>query len=60
MKKLRYEARFDGLEALTAAIAKDCADARAFFGLTVPGSPAGTPPAAGSRDFATSATDRIS
>jgi len=60
MKKLRDEARFDGLEALTAAIAKDCADARAFFGLTVPGSPAGTPPAAGSRDFATSATDRIS
>lgn len=60
MKKLRDEARFDGLEALTAAIAKDCANARAFFGLTVPGSPAGTPPAAGSRDFATSATDRIS
>ncbi|MDR3382677.1 bifunctional riboflavin kinase/FAD synthetase [Cupriavidus basilensis] len=60
MKKLRDEARFDGLEALTAAIAKDSADARAFFGLTVPGSPEGTPPAAGSRDFATSATDRIS
>lgn len=57
MKKLRDEARFDSLEELTAAIAKDSAEARAFFGLTEPG---GTPPAAGSRDFATSATDRIS
>lgn len=56
MKKLRDEARFDSLEELTAAIAKDSADARAFFGLTAPGAAEG----AGGRDFATSATDRIS
>ena len=56
MKKLRDEARFDNLDQLTAAIAKDSAEARGFFGLTVPGTPE---PGAG-RDFATSATDRIS
>ncbi|MDT4829030.1 Riboflavin biosynthesis protein RibF [compost metagenome] len=56
MKKLRDEARFDNLEDLTAAIAKDSADARGFFGLTAPGAAEGT----GGRDFATSATDRIS
>lgn len=60
MKKLRDEARFDGLEELTAAITRDSAQARAFFGLTEPSSPGGASPAAGSRDFATSATDRIS
>jgi len=52
MKKLRDEKRYDSLEALTSAIAKDAADARAFFGQTAPD--------AGRRDFATSATDRIS
>ena len=31
MKKLRDEARYDSLAALTAAIARDAADARAFF-----------------------------
>ncbi len=36
MKKLRDEARFDTPEALTAAIAKDTLDARAFFGLIRP------------------------
>ncbi|MNU02849.1 Riboflavin biosynthesis protein RibF [compost metagenome] len=56
MKKLRDEARFESLEELTAAIAKDSAEARAFFGLTAPGAAEG----AGGRDFATSATDRIS
>ena len=53
MKKLRDEARFHSLEALTAAIAKDADDARAFFGLAAPDG-------SGRRDFATSATDRIS
>ncbi|MNR61409.1 bifunctional riboflavin kinase/FMN adenylyltransferase [compost metagenome] len=57
MKKLRDEARFDTLEALTAAIAQDTLDARAFFGLAAPG---GTEAGPGRRDFATSATDRIS
>jgi riboflavin kinase/FMN adenylyltransferase len=60
MKKLREEERFDDLEALTAAIANDSAQARAYFGLPEPGqsdSPAGQ----GFRtSFATSATDRIS
>lgn len=63
MKKLRDEARFDSLEALTAAIAKDSADARAFFGMTVPDGAAAPEADAGGRDVsrrATSATDRIS
>lgn len=55
MKKLRDEARYDSLEALQAAIAQDCADARAFF-QTVPD---GSAPAPGARVFATSAIDRI-
>ncbi|SOZ55589.1 bifunctional: flavokinase; FAD synthetase [Cupriavidus taiwanensis] len=58
MKKLRDEARFDSLDELTAAIAKDSADARAFFGLTAPGASA-VAEGSGGRDFATSATDRI-
>ena len=58
MKKLRDEARFDSLDELTAAIAKDSADARAFFGLTAPGAAAAAE-GSGGRDFATSATDRI-
>ena len=56
MKKLRDEARFDSLDALKDAIARDCVDARHFFGLALP--PAGESPAL-RRDFATSATDRI-
>ncbi|SOY89011.1 bifunctional riboflavin kinase and FAD synthetase [Cupriavidus taiwanensis] len=59
MKKLRDEARFDSLDELTAAIAKDSADARAFFGLTAPGAAAAEAEGSGRRDFATSATDRI-
>lgn len=55
IRKLRDEARFDSLEALTAAIAKDCAEAREFFGLTEPGSG----PTGGHSANATSATDRI-
>jgi riboflavin kinase/FMN adenylyltransferase len=51
VKKLRDEKRYDSLEALTAAIAKDAADARVLWQ---------TAPDAGRRDFATSATDRIS
>ena len=53
-KKLRDEMRYDSLDALTAAIAKDAEDARAFFGIASPGA------SGGRRDFATSATDRIS
>jgi riboflavin kinase/FMN adenylyltransferase len=34
LQKLRDEARYDGLEALTAAIQKDAADARAFLRIT--------------------------
>ena len=61
MKKLRDEERFDDLEALTAAIANDSAQARAFFGLPEPGQPAGSADGIGKREFSrTSATDRIS
>nr|WP_255650766.1 bifunctional riboflavin kinase/FAD synthetase [Cupriavidus sp. DB3] len=63
IKKLRDEARFDSLEALTAAIAKDCADARAFFGMTEPDAQAAADAAGAAgtpAERTTSATDRIS
>ncbi|WP_049105516.1 riboflavin kinase, partial [Burkholderia cenocepacia] len=54
LKKLRDEAKFDDLEALSRAIALDVANARAYFieRDRAPGSRA--------TGFATSATDRIS
>ncbi|WP_024901714.1 bifunctional riboflavin kinase/FAD synthetase [Robbsia andropogonis] len=52
MKKLRNEARYVDLPALTAAIARDVAQARSYFGLP-PTGPA-------SRGTATGVTDRIS
>jgi len=36
LHKLRDEARYDGLEALTAAIAQDTRDARAFLAAHAP------------------------
>jgi riboflavin kinase/FMN adenylyltransferase len=54
LKKLRDEEKYVDLETLTAAIARDVANARAWFAAVGAGSP-------GSRStgFATSATDRI-
>ncbi len=52
MKKLRSEARYVDLDALKAAIARDVAQARAYFDLP----PAAQPP----RGTATGVTDRIS
>ncbi|WP_199031314.1 bifunctional riboflavin kinase/FAD synthetase [Ralstonia sp. ASV6] len=53
LKKLRDEARYDSLDALRDAIARDCVAAREHFSL-----PAAADDIPG-RDFATSATDRI-
>jgi riboflavin kinase/FMN adenylyltransferase len=36
LHKLHDELKYDSLDALTAGIAKDCADARAYFGLATP------------------------
>ncbi|MGY8525976.1 bifunctional riboflavin kinase/FAD synthetase [Paracidovorax citrulli] len=58
IRKLRDEVRFDSLDELTAAIARDSAEARAFFGLTVPDGH--ELPAGGPAVRTTSATDRIS
>jgi riboflavin kinase/FMN adenylyltransferase len=54
LKKLRDEEKYVDLETLTAAIARDVANARAWFAAVGTGTP-------GSRStgFATSATDRI-
>lgn len=57
LRKLRDEQKYDGLDALQAAIAHDTAQARAFF---TQGRPYAATTATGQRDFATSATDRIS
>ncbi|VVE40026.1 riboflavin kinase [Pandoraea iniqua] len=55
LQKLRDEAKFDGLAELEAAIAQDTREARAYFAHALD---ANGPSAR--RDFATSATDRIS
>ncbi|MBR7961992.1 bifunctional riboflavin kinase/FAD synthetase [Burkholderia latens] len=54
LKKLRDEAKFDDLEALSRAIALDVANARAYF------AERGRAPGSSATGFATSATDRIS
>ena len=66
LKKLRDEEKYADLETLTAAIARDVGDARAYFAaagatrLATPAAPV-APAAPGSRvtGFSTSATDRI-
>jgi riboflavin kinase/FMN adenylyltransferase len=52
LKKLRNEEKYIDLETLTAAIARDVANAREYFA-------AGDLPGTGDTGFATSATDRI-
>jgi riboflavin kinase/FMN adenylyltransferase len=61
LKKLRDEAKFSDLETLTAAIARDVADARAYFAALGSSAAAAFDAAPGSRatGFSTSATDRI-
>ncbi|WP_305790693.1 riboflavin kinase, partial [Burkholderia sp. E168m30] len=54
LKKLRDEAKFDDLEALSRAIALDVANARAYF------TERDRAPGSRATGFATSATDRIS
>ncbi|MEK6294514.1 MAG: riboflavin kinase, partial [Paraburkholderia tropica] len=54
LKKLRDEEKFADLETLTAAIARDVSNARAWFAAAGTGAAGGA-----STGFATSATDRI-
>jgi riboflavin kinase/FMN adenylyltransferase len=54
LKKLRDEERFVDLETLSAAIARDVANARAYFAAE-----SGNAPGSRATGFATSATDRI-
>ena len=53
LKKLRDEEKYSDLETLTAAIARDVANARAYFAAL------GAAPGSRGTGFSTSATDRI-
>ncbi len=57
LKKLRNEEKFADLETLTAAIARDVTNARAWFAAL--GVPTDAAPGSRSTGFSTSATDRI-